>query len=90
MRILAKLTSELYQQQLISVNDGLEEERPFTDNGRRPVTLLQDNARPHKAKKILETIADLGWEILPHATYFPNLVPSDLFQSTTPPQRASI
>jgi len=60
MRILAKLTSELYQQQLISVNDALEEKRPFTGSGRRPVTLLQDNARSHKTKKILETIADLG------------------------------
>jgi len=86
MRILAKLTSELYQQQLISVNDGLEEKRPFTGSGIRPVTLLQDNARLHKAKKILEIIADLGWEILPHATYFSNLVPSEyyLFRSTTP------
>jgi len=86
MRILAKLTSELYQQQLIRVNDALEEKRPFTGSGRRPVTLLQDNVWPHKAKEILETITDLGWKILPHAAYFPDLALSDyhLFRFTTP------
>jgi len=42
------------------VNDALEEKRPFTGSGRRPVILLQNNARPYKAKKILETILRLG------------------------------
>jgi len=31
------ITSELYQQQLIRVNDALEKERP--DSGRRPILL---------------------------------------------------
>jgi len=40
------------------------------------VILLQDNARPDKAKKTLET-ADLGWKILSHAAYSSDLAPSD-------------
>jgi len=64
------------------VTDTFEEKRPFTGNGRRPVTLLQDNARSHKAKKTLETMADLGWEILPYAAYSPGLAPNyHLFRS---------
>jgi len=48
--------SELYQQQLIRVNDTFEEKRPFTGSGRKLVILLQDDIWPHKAKKTLETI----------------------------------
>lgn len=54
------ITSELYQYQLIRVNDAFEDKRPFTGSGRRTVILLQDNARPHTAKKTLETISDLS------------------------------
>ena len=52
-------TAELYQQQLIRVNDALEEKRPFIGSGRRKVILLQDNARPYTAKNIVEIISDL-------------------------------
>jgi len=71
------------------VNDALEEKILFTGIGRKPVILLQDNARPHKAKKTLKTIADLGWEILPHTAYrFSRLDPfwlSPISISATPP-----
>ena len=44
---------------------------------RKKVLLLIDNAKPHKNKTVDETILDLGWEILPHPPYSPDLAPTD-------------
>ena len=43
----------------------------------RGVILLQDNARPHTAAKTLAKIEDLGWKLLTHPPYSPDLAPSD-------------
>ena len=39
--------------------------------------LLQDNARPHTAARTLAKIEDLGWKLLTHPPYSPDLAPSD-------------
>jgi hypothetical protein len=45
--------------------------------------LQRDNARPHKSLRTQEHITKMGWMVLPHPPYSPNLAPSDfhLFRS---------
>jgi len=39
--------------------------------------VLHDNARPHTARLTLETVEQLGLEVLLHPPYSPDLAPSD-------------
>lgn len=50
---------------------------------RRPVILLQDNARPYVARRTQAKLRTMGWEWLEHPPYSPDLSPSDyhLFKS---------
>lgn len=71
--------ADRYQQQLIRVSDELERKRPFTGNGTRHVILQQNNTRPQITKAAKDIICSLGWEILPHAAYSPDLAPSNFY-----------
>lgn len=76
------ITAEVYAQQLQRLQEALLQKRPALVN-RKGVILLHDNARPHVAKLTREKIQELGWEVLPHPPYSPDIAPSDyhLFRS---------
>lgn len=67
------VTAELYCQQLDRLQAAIQEKRNVPTH----VLLLHDNARPHTARMTQEKIAELGWEILPHPPYSPDMAPSD-------------
>lgn len=77
------VTADRYKQQLCRLSDELMQKRLSVANNRRKVILLHDNARPHVAKSVKQTLLQLEWEILPHPAYSPDLAPSDyhLFRS---------
>ena len=64
----------LYMAQLHRVNAAIQLKRPEKQGH---VILLHDNARPHTAKTVKAGLLELGWEILLHPPYSPDLAPSD-------------
>jgi len=73
------ITADGYQQPLINLSDALEKKKLFTGQGRRKVILLHDNAGSHVAKATQDHIFALGWELLPHAAYNPDMASSDYY-----------
>lgn len=76
------INSELYCQQLTRLNEALKEKRPKLVN-RKGVVFHHDNARPHTSLMTRNKLTELGWEVLMHPPYSPDLAPSDyhLFRS---------
>lgn len=70
------INAEVYSDQLQILSDAIKEKRPALAN-RKGVILLHDNARPHTAKMTRQKIKELGWEVLPHPPYSPDIAPSD-------------
>ena len=74
--------SNVYCRQLDQLDAALHRERPELVN-RKGVILLHDNAKPHTSRVTQQKIRELGYEVLPHPPYSPDIAPSDyhLFQS---------
>jgi histone-lysine N-methyltransferase SETMAR len=70
------VTAEVYCRQLETLAEKLH-------GTQDRIYFLHDNARPHIAKKTQEKILNLGWTVIPHPPYSPDLAPTDyhLFRS---------
>jgi len=66
-----------YQQQMRVLTAALLEKRPEWHNRHEGKILLHDNAPAHRTTATKKVLAGLGWEILPHPPYSPDLAPSD-------------
>ena len=60
---------------MIDLNEALREKRPEYQKRQHKVIF----APSHTAKPVKETIEAFSWEILSHAAYSPDLVPSDYY-----------
>ena len=66
-----------YCQTLDKLKRAINRKRPELREYR--IIIHQDNARPHTALQTMEKIAKLGWTIMPHPPYSPDLAASDFF-----------
>ena len=76
------INSDVYCRQLDSLNESVIQKRPELVN-RKGVVFYHDNARPHTSLTTRQKLLELGWDVLPHPAYSPDLAPSDfhLFRS---------
>lgn len=76
------IDSTLYCSQLTKLNESIRRKRPELAN-RKGVVFHHDNARPHTSLVTRNKLLALGWDLLPHPPYSPDLAPSDyhLFRS---------
>ena len=63
---------------LTKLNNAIEEKWLKLTN-RKGVVFHHDNARPHASLVTRQKLLELGWNVLPHPPYSPDLAPSDYF-----------
>jgi [histone H3]-lysine36 N-dimethyltransferase SETMAR len=74
------ITADVYCQQLDHLVVAIQEKRRRQlQGGYQQFHYLHDNARPHTAGKTLEKLRQIGFTVLPHPPYSPDLAPSDFY-----------
>jgi [histone H3]-lysine36 N-dimethyltransferase SETMAR len=71
------ITGQYYSNLLVKLRGNIKSQR--RGMLRRGVLLQDDNASPHKCELSKKTVADLGFESVPHPPYSPDLAPSDFY-----------
>ena len=69
------ITGDYYSTLLTTLREKIEEKRRGKLS--KGVLFLQDNAPAHKSHVAMQKIRDLGFELLEHPPYSPDLVPSN-------------
>ncbi|PNF26278.1 hypothetical protein B7P43_G02687, partial [Cryptotermes secundus] len=71
----ATISPQCYEDTLQKLRCAIKSKRPgMLPNG---INLLHDNARPHTANSVRNTVQRFGWEVLQHPPYSPDLSPCD-------------
>ncbi|XP_023217668.1 histone-lysine N-methyltransferase SETMAR-like [Centruroides sculpturatus] len=70
------INADVYSEQLCRLNSELIKKRSRLVNMKK-VLFHHDNARQHMARKTLQKINELNWELLPHPAYSPDIASSD-------------
>jgi len=71
------INSDYYIALLEHLKDQIAKKRPHLK--KKKVLFHQDNALCHKSIKTMAKLHELGFELLPHPAYSPDLAPSDFF-----------
>ena len=72
------INSDVYCRQLNKLNAAVKEKRPELVN-HKGVIFHHDNATPHTSLVTRQKLLGLGWELMLHPPYSPDLVPSDYY-----------
>lgn len=73
------ITGDRYRTQLLRLKRALNDKRPEWSRRHNKIILQHDNARPHVAQQVKNYIEGVGWDILPHPPYSPDIAPSDYY-----------
>ena len=72
------INSDVYCRQLNKLNAAVKEKRLELVN-RKGLIFHYDNATPHTSLATRQKLLRLGWEVMLHPPYSPNLAPSDYY-----------